>query len=89
MTGRLLTTREVADRLGLSVETVLRWVRRGEFDGVVVYLSSRAIRFDEDALDEWLEQRATPRRGVLATTPGAARPRTLRSSALATTDDEE
>jgi excisionase family DNA binding protein len=86
---RLLTTREVAGRLGLSVETVLRWVKRGEFVGVVVYLSSRAIRFREDGLDEWIEQRATPRRGVLTATPDAARPRTLASSALTATEDEE
>ena len=41
MSERLLTTREVAERLRVSVETVLRWVRRGEFEGVVVYLPSR------------------------------------------------
>ena len=52
MTDRLLTTREVADRLGLAPETVLRWARRGKLPAV--YLSSRAIRFREDDLDAWL-----------------------------------
>jgi excisionase family DNA binding protein len=91
VTVRLLTAREVAERLGLSVETVLRWAKRGEFVGVVIYLSSRAIRFREGKLDEWIEQRATPRRGVLPTLPDAARPApySLASTALPTDDDEE
>jgi excisionase family DNA binding protein len=57
VTGRL-TTREVAERLRLSPETVLRWARRGDFDGVVERLSSRAIRFREDELEAWLAARA-------------------------------
>jgi excisionase family DNA binding protein len=57
----LLTARTVADRLGLSAETVLRWARQGRLPAV--YLSNRAIRFREDELTAWLEQRATPGRG--------------------------
>ena len=89
--SRLLTTREVADRLGLSPETVLRWARRADFEGVVVYLSCRAIRFLEDKLEEWIEQRATLRRGVLPATPSAAHGNAteLRSTVLPATDDEE
>jgi hypothetical protein len=34
MTGRLLTTRELADYLGLSTESVLRRWRRGKIPGV-------------------------------------------------------
>lgn len=56
MTGRLLTARDVAGRLGLSTETVLRWAKRGRLPAV--YLSSRAIRFREDDLDAWLAARA-------------------------------
>jgi excisionase family DNA binding protein len=85
--GRLLTAREIAERLVVSTETVLRWHRRGDLPGV--RLPGGAIRFREDKFEEWLEERATPRRGVLATTPGAARARTLRSPALATTEGEE
>jgi excisionase family DNA binding protein len=89
VTERLLTAREVADRLGLSVETVLRWAKRGRLPAI--YLSSRAIRFPEDALDTWLDERATPRRGVLPTLPSAARPApySLASSVLPTDNDEE
>lgn len=61
MTGHLLTARTVADRLGVSSETVLRWARRGQLPAI--YLSNRAIRFPEDQLDAWLAQRATPGRG--------------------------
>jgi excisionase family DNA binding protein len=88
---RLLTSREVAERLRVSVETVLRWVRRGLLDGVVVYLPSGALRFCEVRLDDWIEQRATPRRGVLPATPSAAHgdATQLRSTVLPATDDEE
>lgn len=44
MTGRLLTTREVAEMLGLSPESVLRRWRRGELPGY--RLSSNVLRFD-------------------------------------------
>jgi len=33
MSGRLLTCREVAEWLGVTVETILRWHRRGELPG--------------------------------------------------------
>ncbi len=87
MADRLLTARAMAERFGVSAETVLRWVRRGELPAIK--LPGGAVRFQEDLLDEWLAKRATPRRGVLTTTPDAARPRTVSSTALTTTDDEE
>jgi excisionase family DNA binding protein len=57
VTGRLLTCRQVADWLGVTVETVLRWHRRGELPGFK--LPGGMLRFREDDLDEWLEQHAT------------------------------
>jgi excisionase family DNA binding protein len=72
VTGRLLTAREVADVLGVSTETVLRWTRRGDLPAI--RLPGGAIRFRKSDLDGWLEERATPGRGVLTTTPSAARP---------------
>jgi excisionase family DNA binding protein len=59
MSGQLLTAREVAGRLSVSSETVLRWTRRGELPAI--YLSNRAVRFREDELDAWLSARATGR----------------------------
>lgn len=40
---RLLTTRELADRLGVRTETVLRWTREGRIEAV--RLSRRAFRY--------------------------------------------
>ena len=67
MTQRLLTTREVADRLGVIPETVLRWI---ETRGLpAIRLTSRALRYDEAALDAWIAQHtvaASPGREVSA-----------------------
>ena len=43
MTGRLLTTRQVAEHVGFSPETVLRRYRAGEIPGI--RLGSNALRF--------------------------------------------
>lgn len=54
MTGaRLLTTREVAERLHLSPETVLRRARAGLLPAFRI--ATNALRFDEAELDRWLE----------------------------------
>jgi excisionase family DNA binding protein len=71
MTGRLLTAREVADLLGVSTETVLRWVRQGKLPAIK--LPGGAVRFREDEVDGWLMERATPGRGVSTAPAGAAR----------------
>jgi excisionase family DNA binding protein len=72
MTARLLTAHVVADRLGLSTETILRWARAGDLPSI--HLSNRAIRFPEDQLEEWLEKRATPADRGSATHPVPAPP---------------
>jgi excisionase family DNA binding protein len=69
VTGRLLTAREVADRLGFSPETVLRRWRAGELPGY--RLGTNVLRFSEDDLEAWLERQ---RRG----TTDAPRPRMVR-----------
>jgi excisionase family DNA binding protein len=55
--ARLLTAREVACRLGVSTETVLRWTRSGDLPGF--RMPGGALRYDELALDDWLADRAT------------------------------
>jgi len=55
VTDRLLTTREVADRLGVTPETILRWIDRRGLP--VVRLTSRALRYDPDAIDAWIGER--------------------------------
>jgi excisionase family DNA binding protein len=57
VTGRLLTARDVADLLGVSPETVLRWTRRGDLPAIK--LPGGAIRYREHELDAWLIDRAT------------------------------
>lgn len=56
---RLLTSRQVADVLALSPETVLRKYRGGEFRGI--RLASKVLRFRESDLEQYLEQRADDR----------------------------
>jgi excisionase family DNA binding protein len=57
VTDRLLTARQLAEQLGVSTETVLRWTRRGELPAFK--LPGGAIRYRELDLDAWLEARAT------------------------------
>jgi excisionase family DNA binding protein len=73
MTGRLLTGRAVADQLGVSPKTVLRWALEGRIPSV--RLSNRAIRFPEDQLDAWLDERTTPG-AERVTDPAGRRPTT-------------
>lgn len=85
MTTRLLTVREVAQLLGVSTETILRWTRAGKLPAI--RLSSNALRFREEDLDAWMDERATPRRGSVSH-PAGRRPRaTLHVSAIP--EDEE
>jgi excisionase family DNA binding protein len=67
MTG-LLTAREVAALLGVSTETVLRWTRCGDLPAI--RLPGGAIRFREDALDEWLAVHATSRNADIVSLSG-------------------
>ena len=89
MTEPLLNARAVAELLDLSVETVFRWVKAGKLPAI--RLPGGAIRFRESEIDAWLDERATPRRGVRPTTPDAARfgRYSLASPARPTTEDEE
>jgi excisionase family DNA binding protein len=55
--GRLLTTRDVAQILGVCPETVLRWI---DTRGLPARrLTNRAIRFREDEVEAWLDEHAT------------------------------
>lgn len=60
MTHHLLTTRDVAELLGLSPEAVLRRWRAGQIPGF--RLASNVLRFDEAEIATWLDSlRAGPR----------------------------
>ena len=53
MTERLLTARQVAELLAVSVETVLRWHRSGRLPGGR-RLGSNVLRFDRHEIETWL-----------------------------------
>jgi len=53
VTDRLLTTRQLADFLGVSTQTVLRRWRAGEIPGY--RLASNVLRFRESEIESWLE----------------------------------
>ena len=57
---RLLTTRQVAEYLGFSPETVLRRYRAGELVGI--RLASNVLRFRASDVEAWLEGRSSLRR---------------------------
>ena len=59
MPEQLLTARVVAEQLGVSAETVLRWTRAGKLPAV--RLPGGAIRYRPSQLAEWLEQRSVAR----------------------------
>jgi excisionase family DNA binding protein len=59
LTAPLLTARAVADLLGVSTETILRWSRCGSLPSFC--LPGGAIRFRQDDLDAWLEGRRRAR----------------------------
>jgi excisionase family DNA binding protein len=82
---RLLTTREVAELVGVSSETVLRWTRRGEL--TAIRLPSGALRFRSEAIDGWLDERATPGREVSSNPTSAAR--SVRYMSSSNPEDEE
>lgn len=64
----LLTARAVADTLGVSAETVLRWTRRGELPAI--RLPGGAIRYRGEQLDAWLAARELHDDGEELPSPG-------------------
>ena len=60
-----LTVADVADELGLSARTVLRWVDRGEL--AAIRLPGGQLRVARRELDQALERWATTPRRILAT----------------------
>jgi excisionase family DNA binding protein len=86
MSERLRTARQVADRLGYSVDTILRWTREGKLTGYRVSGTKRGrLRYLDSDIDALLADRATaaPAREAPATRSDAAAGR-LSSSVPAT-----
>jgi excisionase family DNA binding protein len=99
MIGKPLTARQVADRLGFSVDTILRWTREGKLPAHRISGTTHGrLRYFENELDAFIAgtaTAATPARGVSAA-PSDVAPRRLHSSLsavplphLAATTEEE
>jgi excisionase family DNA binding protein len=66
----LLTAREVAEQLGYSSETILRWTRQHKLRGI--RMPDGRLRYRDEDIEAWLAARETgrtPGEGVLATNP--------------------
>ena len=59
----LLDTAGVADKLGMSVSTIRKWVHYGFIPHVKL---GRAVRFQEKDIEAWIEERAEKGRATLA-----------------------
>lgn len=57
MSDPLLTARQVADMLGFSTETVLRWTRAGQLPGF--RLPGGQLRYRLSEIEAWLNGHAT------------------------------
>lgn len=53
MTGKLLTIKEVAERLSVSEPTIYRLINRGELPTVKI---GRALRFDEADIEAYIRK---------------------------------
>lgn len=60
MSGELLTARQVADRLGVTAETVLRWTRAGDLPAIRLPGTVRGrLRYRPDDVAAWIDEHAT------------------------------
>lgn len=60
MSDELLTAREVAGKLGVSAETVLRWAREGKIPAVRLPGTKRGRwRFRPAEIEAWIDAHAT------------------------------
>jgi excisionase family DNA binding protein len=73
--SRLLTAREVAGQLGVSSDTVLRWMRSGKLPGF--RMPGGALRYREADLATWLANRATAESQTEMRRTSAGRRRTV------------
>jgi excisionase family DNA binding protein len=97
MTGRFLTARELAGRLGVSTSALLRWTRSGQVPAVK--LPSGAVRYDPDRVNSWLDRRTMKAGGTEEESPTSnttrqsrlsskESPTVLRSVAAPTTEED-
>ncbi len=59
----MLNSAEIAEKLGMSVSTIRKWVHYGFIPHVKL---GRAVRFREEDIEEWIEERTERGRATLA-----------------------
>ena len=55
--SRLIRLKEVQHRVGLGRSTIYRWMAEGRFPKPV-QLGGHAVAWPQEAIDEWIRQRA-------------------------------
>ena len=60
---RMLGAAEIAEKLGMSVSTIRKWVNFGFIPHVKL---GRAVRFREKDVEAWIEERTEKGRATLA-----------------------
>ncbi len=85
MTGGLLTARQVAELLGVTTETVLRWTRQGDLPAIRLPGTARGrIRYRPDQVDAWIAEHETAGRTPRGVSPPLdARPAAVEATLLA------
>jgi len=54
---KLLTTKEVAEILGIKHRTLYRWIANSTFDVQAIRISAKAIRYRESDVKKFIESR--------------------------------
>lgn len=60
---RILRKREVAERVGVSIMTIWRWEKGGDFPHRI-QLGSGSVGYLEDEVEGWIQARAENRRAA-------------------------
>lgn len=61
--SKLLNRREVADRLGVSVDTIKRWERLGKIAKIKL---PGAVRFKAEELEKWIDSKTVKAKKPIA-----------------------
>lgn len=61
---KLLTAKEVADRLNVKTQTVREWLHAGKIPGTI--LPSGDMRFNPHLIDAWIHKRTKQPKGLPA-----------------------